>query len=92
MVNSVKSIRQFLLKNCTFEEKMEYVSWMNGEKNKDSWITNALEQREQIILRHPNCDQCIETNCPINVYETGHCKCLNNHNCENIILDIVNSV
>lgn len=89
MVNITNEIKSFLLRNCTIDEKHDYISWINGNKTHQSWIEKALEQREKIILLQPSCNICEILNSPINIYETGYCRCLKNHNCEKVILDII---
>jgi hypothetical protein len=86
---SSKIVRSFLLENSSVDEKKEYISWLKGDKSKEEWIVKALNQREKIILKQPECSTCKKS---INVYETGNCYCINKHEGYEVICDIINNV
>ena len=86
---SSKNIRSFLLEKSSVDEKKEYVSWINGDKSKDTWIEKALEQREKIILQLPECSICQKS---INIYETGKCCCYDKHEGYDVIYNIITSL
>lgn len=87
-------VKQYLLDDLNDSEMNSYLSYIEGDKTSDEWINKSLIKRSTILNREPRCDhteQGEKCNEFIQVWETGKCMCLKNHESYSSVLEIIHS-
>ncbi len=85
----MNTVKIFLTKNLNEIELLSYNSYLLGDSKSILWIPKVSEQRDILLLSNILCNICQQH---IHIYETGLCKCNNNHIIESEIINYINSI
>lgn len=78
-------VKQYLHQDLNDEEKKSYLRYRKGNTEYYDWIEKVSQRRDYILLKEPKCE-CGEW---IHISEEGECRCINKHDCCNVIIGII---
>lgn len=81
-------VKKYLTQDFDIKDKKSYLRYCQGNKLSTRWMTKALARREPLLLLGLKCSY---VNCDswINISEIGQCKCINNHNCNQKVSNLI---
>lgn len=81
-------ILEFLLQDCSSEERQQHYEYINGDQTQDGWIEKALVRREYLLSLQLRCYRA-DCNEHICIYENGKVSCNRRHNNYRIVSELL---